>query len=65
MLSEDSNQPVLPCSLISLLSARKQFASLAIQNASSEDLIRLCECWAHMSEGAFSDVATHLFIGIL
>ena len=42
-------------SLRSALPAGRNSLSLAIQSAASED-----SDWAHMSEGAFSDVAAHI-----
>ena len=46
----------------------KNMASLAIQNAPCEDSDQTAQnaqvdpslCWAHMSEGVFSDVMAHL-----
>ena len=68
VFSEDSNPPVHCQSEQSSLSAWRNFASLAIQNAASEDSDQTANAqgdlnlrWALMSECMFSDVVAHIF----
>ena len=65
--NEDLNQPVHLLSLIKVLIVSGNFATLAIQNLTSEDSDQTTNAqsdlnlhWEHMSEGAFSDVVAQI-----